>query len=101
MRLPRLCIKLNNTPVATTCELCGCVTALDVGPALFVEGAWSPVCDDCGRARAPNLQRLLEQAPTGMTAPSSGRSTGRHGTLWGHGGGLSSASRTRFSSGSD
>lgn len=56
---PTLVIKLNNCASNDPCELCGFRTDPEVGPELFLEGTWAPVCYGCGEKYAPSLVELL------------------------------------------
>ena len=53
-------IKLNNAATNDPCAICGERTDPQVGPELFLEGTWSPVCHECGREHAPELTVCLE-----------------------------------------
>lgn len=51
-----LCIKLNKVFAENTCAICGTWwQGPEVGPAVYVEGTWEPLCPDCAKALAPAL----------------------------------------------
>lgn len=52
---PRLCVKENNCSMGEHCAICGRWDKAPIGPAIFVEGTWNFVCDDCAQATAPWL----------------------------------------------
>jgi hypothetical protein len=52
---PRLVIKDNNTSCNERCALCGMWDKANIGPAIFVEGTWNFVCDQCAQREAPWL----------------------------------------------
>jgi hypothetical protein len=57
----RLCIKYNNCLTSAPCELCGGIidsSSLEV----FIEGTGGPVCPECSRLHAPELEELLNRA---------------------------------------
>ena len=52
-------IKLNNAATNDPCAICGKRTDPQVGPELFLEGTWSPVCHECGMKYAQPLVILV------------------------------------------
>ena len=56
----RLAIKYNNTASKAPCAFCGQQTYSSIGPGLFREGTWEPVCSECGKKEAPGLVATLE-----------------------------------------
>ena len=57
--LPRLAIKDNNTRFDEPCAICGAWDEAPIGPAIFLEGTWSFVCDCCAQALAPALYEAV------------------------------------------
>jgi hypothetical protein len=55
-----LCIKWNSSNHNASCGLCHEPVLVSQGPALFVEGAGSPVCIECGSQSAPELTAMLD-----------------------------------------
>jgi hypothetical protein len=55
-----LCIKHNTVDIAAPCGHCGLPYLPPLGCALFIEGEWAAVCDDCGQKLAPELRAVVE-----------------------------------------
>jgi hypothetical protein len=56
---PQLVIKDNNMGGPDHCALCDRWGDAPIGPAIFVEGTWDIVCDDCAIDIAPGLVEVV------------------------------------------
>ena len=57
---PELCVKHNTVDIAAPCGYCGLPYLPPLGCALFIEGEWAAVCDDCGNQLAPELRAVID-----------------------------------------
>ncbi|HEX3036374.1 MAG TPA: hypothetical protein VHT73_14855 [Thermodesulfobacteriota bacterium] len=58
----KICIKLNNTATKEPCAICERMAELKIPVALFFEGTYQTVCDDCGFKYVPELAQLVQFA---------------------------------------
>lgn len=54
-------IRFNNCASNDPCGLCGAGTDPHIGPELFAEGTWKPVCHDCANRHRPDVLRDLDK----------------------------------------
>jgi len=55
-----LALKYNNLASNDACPICGGRTDPAVGPEVFLDATWSPVCDPCAYKHAPDLAALRD-----------------------------------------
>ncbi len=53
-------IKHNRYARPAPCSICNTDHHLSIGPALFEEGSWEGVCEECARVHAPGLVAMLD-----------------------------------------